>query len=56
MGFKLQKTIDEQGLSGYRIINDETSEVILMGDGYESFDDYILELSMLNKALKAIFG
>ena len=55
MGFKLQKTIDEQGLSGYRIINDETSEVILMGDGYERSDDYIQELSILSEALKYIF-
>jgi len=56
MSFKLQKTIDEKGLSGYRIIDDETTEVILMGEGYESSDDYIQELSILNKALKAIFG
>jgi len=39
----------------YNLINDD-GEVMLMGDGYESADEIIEELSLWNNALKQVFG
>jgi len=55
--FKLTMEKDSSGPTfGYQIIDTELNEVLLTGDGYESEELLITELSSLSEAFRGIFG
>lgn len=55
--FKLVTGKDSSGVTfGYTIENPDTGDVALQGDGYETEDAIIIELSELNEVLRNIFG
>lgn len=55
--FSLKIEKDASGITfGYEIIKKENGSVVIQGDGYETLESVITDLSELNEAFSSIFG
>ena len=55
--FSLKMMKDASGVTyGYELIRKENGSIIIQGDGYESIDDVVGDLSEMSEAFSSIFG